>query len=123
MRGDDPVRDDDPVRGDDPAAAASSLLEQRHRCFLATEHSPDCLADVFQRGAPVVSTEASALGTTGSAEARDFHGAELTLVERWGDAALVSCAPAAGATPETKPASFLLVRNEAGWRIRDVLSD
>jgi hypothetical protein len=65
----------------------------------------------------------SALGASEAAERRDFRGAAVSLVQRWGDAALVACTPDPALTPETKPASFLLVRNEAGWRIRDVFGD
>ena len=108
---------------DDPVSAAPELLEKRFRCFTAAERSPDCLADVLQSGGPAVATELSALATSEAAERRDFRGAAMSLVQRWGDAALVACTPDPALTPETKPASFLLVRNEAGWRIRDVFGD
>jgi hypothetical protein len=108
---------------DDPVRAAVELLEKRFRCFTAAERSPDCLADVLQSGGGAVPTEVSALGASEAAERRDFRGAAVSLVQRWGDAALVACTPDPALTPETKPASFLLVRNEAGWRIRDVFGD
>lgn len=112
-----------PGADDDPVGAAADLLEKRFRCFTAADHSPDCLADVLQSGAAVIEKEVSALGTTEAAERRDFRGAAVSLVQRWGGAALVACTPDPALTPETKPASFLLVRNEAGWRIRDVFGD
>jgi hypothetical protein len=51
----------------------------------------------------------------------------LQLIERLGDSALVSLGVAsslenADADPETQPASLLLMKGEAGWRIRDYLS-
>jgi len=41
------------------------------------------------------------------------------LVERLGDTALVSL----GDVPQTQPASTLVMRGEAGWRIRDYVGE
>ncbi len=109
------------IRGDDPVRAAEALLAARHRCFLEPEPSPDCLAAVLQRGSGLAAAEIASLGSPAAADQRAFDGATFTLVQRWGDAALVACAPDAQRTPEAKPASLLLVRGEAGWRLRDVL--
>ena len=64
--------------------------------------------------------ETAALGSVQAAAARDCAGASLTLQERWGDAALIGLAPDDHRTPDTGPASLLLVRSEAGWRLRAV---
>jgi len=67
-----------------------------------------------------LAAETQALGTASAAEAREYAGAGLSLVERWGDAALIGVVPDAARTPHSKPASLLLVRSDAGWRLRAV---
>lgn len=108
------------LAGDDPVAAARAVLDARHACFAAAGGSPSCLSGVLEPGSPLLTQEAAAGGTAKAAAARDFTGARLTLGERWGDAALVSVAPDPARTPESEPASLLLVRSEAGWRLRAV---
>lgn len=113
-----------PTRGgtlpSDPVDAAHVLLEARHTCFAATRPSAGCLSGVLDEAAGLAAAEASALGTADASEARDYAGAGLSLVERWGDAALVAAAPDSSRTPKSRPASLLLVRSEAGWRLRAV---
>ncbi|MDN4595919.1 hypothetical protein [Leifsonia virtsii] len=105
---------------DDPVDAAVTLLDARHACFSATSAAPACLDDVLEAGAALQGDEAAALGGAGAADERDYAGAQLSLVERWGDAALVAVVPDAARTPKSRPASLLLVRSEAGWRLRAV---
>lgn len=51
-----------------------------------------------------------------------YAGAGVEVTQRWGDAALVRVEPAANAGADSEPASLLVVRSEAGWRIRAVYS-
>lgn len=44
------------------------------------------------------------------------------VAQRWGEAVLVRVEPGPEGTPDSEPASLLLVRGEAGWRIRAVYS-
>ncbi|MET3567711.1 hypothetical protein ABIC47_003220 [Leifsonia sp. 563] len=105
---------------EDPVDAARAVLDARHSCFTARTAHSDCLTGVLDEGSPVVAEETAALGAEGAAAKRDFSGATLSLVERWGGAALVSAAPDSTRTPKSEPASLLLVRSEAGWRLRAV---
>ncbi|TDP99783.1 hypothetical protein AXZ95_3709 [Leifsonia sp. 115AMFTsu3.1] len=105
---------------EDPVDAARAVLDARHSCFTARPALSDCLTGVLDEGSPVVAEETAALGAEGAAAKRDFSGATLSLVERWGGAALVSAAPDSTRTPKSEPASLLLVRSEAGWRLRAV---
>jgi hypothetical protein len=100
--------------------AARSLLAERHACFAARAPRPACLDAVLESGSGFADAERAALGVPGSAAARDASGASLSLVERWGDAALVSVVPDTRRAPHSEPASLLLVRGEAGWRLRAV---
>ncbi|NUU05638.1 hypothetical protein [Leifsonia sp. C5G2] len=105
---------------DDPVDAAVTLLDARKACFSVKPAVPACLDDVLEAGGALRTGEAAALGRAGAADERDYRGAQLSLVERWGDAALVAISPDASRTPKSEPASLLLVRSEAGWRLRAV---
>jgi len=108
------------VTGDDPIAAAVILLEARARCF--TELSVICLDDVDQQGSGALSADQSALrdAQNGAEVLPPFLASadELALVERVGDAVLLEWM----GSSENEPASLLLMKGEAGWRIRDYLS-
>ena len=104
----------------DPVLAAAAVLEGRRTCFIARPPSADCLTAVLDAEPVFVAQESDALGRPGAAEERDFAGASLSLIERWGDAALIAAVPDTARTPKSEPASLLLVRNEAGWRLRAV---
>lgn len=104
----------------DPVEAARAILAARHSCFAARPPRTDCLTAVLDDGSPLIAEETAALAEKGASGARDYRGAQLSLVERWGAAALISAAPDAARTPKSHPASLLLVRSEAGWRLRAV---
>lgn len=108
------------LASDDPVDAARAVLDARHSCFTTRPSQPGCLSALLDAGSPAVAEETAALGAKGAAADRDYRGAQLSLVERWGAAALVSAAPDSARTPESEPASLLLVRSEAGWRLRAV---
>jgi hypothetical protein len=101
----------DARNGDDPVTAASTLLSMRDAC-LDGEDSEEagCLADVDARGSPRAAADAA--GTARSLP----EDPALRLVQRLGSAAIIEVSGA----PESAPASLLMVRSEAGWRLRDV---
>ena len=110
------------VLGDDPVSALVVLLAARRDCLV--QLSEQCFTAVDQTGS-------AALGAD-RALVRDVRGgAELPvldpvsqesvkLLQRLGDSALLSVA-SAGAN--SKPASVLVMRTEAGWRVRDYLEE
>jgi eukaryotic-like serine/threonine-protein kinase len=107
------------VAGDDPLAAFTALWATRRACVM--DLSVLCLDDVVQNGSAAMDDDAALIraieggSTDGSLVAQQPAGAEL--VERHGDAALVAFTIG----PDDTPASVLLVKAEAGWRIRDYL--
>src|SRR5690606_5655524 len=105
--------------GDDPAAAAVALLAERDRCV--RELSVLCLDGVGQPGSAALAADQQLV--------RDLQAggelpepwlaslAQVTVIERLGDSALVSL----GDVADSEPASLLLMQGEAGWRIRGYL--
>ena len=108
-----------PLDGDDPVAALAVLLEQRERCV--RDLSVLCLDGVLQAGSAAMARDAALIGEVQSGGEIGAHAVitavEATLVERLGDSALVSL----GDVPKSQPASTLLMKGEAGWRIRGYL--
>lgn len=93
--------------------AASRLLAERSRCI--ARDALQCLSGVDQLDSPIASADSVLI--TGGGDAPAVPAASrLSLVETLGDAAVVAIAPESLQT--TKPASLLLVRTEAGWRLR-----
>jgi hypothetical protein len=114
----DPATDD--VTSDDPIAAALALLRSREWCV--DELSVSCLDGVDQQGSAALSLDRELIvalqnGTGELPSSMDVVSVDLKLVERLGDTALVTL----GGGVETTPASLLLMKGEAGWRIRDYL--
>ncbi|MFT4283260.1 MAG: hypothetical protein QM598_00325 [Protaetiibacter sp.] len=107
------------ISGDDPLAAVGALLARREECL--AELSLLCLEEVDQAGSAALADDrrgVEALRGGGEAALPAVDPVSPQLVERLGDSALVRLGP------ETAPASLLIVRGEAGWRIRDwVASD
>lgn len=101
-------------------AAATALLLARHACFAARVREASCLDDIVQEGSPLADSDRAAVGGDASADEYDYAGAAVELVQRWGEAALVSVAPDRVRTRKSEPASLLMVRSEAGWRLREV---
>jgi hypothetical protein len=107
------------VTGDDPVTAVPALLRIRTRCL--DEVSVVCLDGVHQSQSAALAADSHVLRLFqqggGAPEREDLSSWAANLVERTGDVALVSLqAPDA----ERQPASVLVVKGEAGWRIRDV---
>ena len=111
------------IEGDDPLAAARSLLATRTRCF--TTHSMSCLDTVDQAGSAVIESDRDLLrglkkGVPLPAEAT-LEGFMPRLIQQLGDSAIIQLVAAdGGVVTDKNPAPLLLVRNEAGWRIRDL---
>ena len=109
---------DGPVTGDDPVAAALVLLETREVCI--RDLSVACFGDVDQRDSGALEADREiVLAILGGGESGALPVVDpdaVVLVQRLGDSALVSLGP------NSEPASVLLVKGEAGWRIRDYLT-
>jgi hypothetical protein len=110
----------DPVTSDDPVAALAALLERRDECI--RDVSVLCLDDVAQAGSSALQADAALVrAIQAGGEVPDDGGlvvGELRLVERLGDSALIDL----GSSAHSTTASTLVMRGEAGWRIRDYLA-
>jgi hypothetical protein len=121
--------------GDDPLAAAVVLVSARDSCLRSL--SVRCLDEVDQADAGAIRDDREAIRLTQQGGGLPVplvpEGLELSpeLVERLGDSALVRLAfaepvgtatvPSAPSAQHREPASVLLVKGEAGWRLRDVI--
>ena len=98
------------------------LLRLRAGCLAAA--SVVCLDAVEQPGSAVMAADAyrarSAQQGGSPAVTPSFDGYSASLVERTGNSALVALTPPGGAGAERRPASALLVKGEAGWRLREL---
>ncbi|WP_448004550.1 hypothetical protein [Agromyces bauzanensis] len=106
------------VSGDDAAAAARALLERRGECFAALDLA--CLDEVLQPGSAIEAEDRAAMlaardGAPPPAEGFDPSTAVVTV--EMGDAVLVGVSRV---EPGREPASLLVVRGEAGWRLREI---
>ena len=111
------------VVSDDPVGAASALLKLRYTCY--RQLSVLCLDNVNQANSAAMDADSHAirLAQQGvvTSDPIDFESATVHLVELLGDTALLSLEPVA-TVPEMPAASLLLVKSEAGWRIRDLVA-
>ncbi|AWG01451.1 protein kinase domain-containing protein [Clavibacter michiganensis] len=113
----------------DPDAAAPALLRLRASCLRRGDVG--CLAEVDETGSPVEDADRSAVASDASAALDDaaLHVADaLGPAQRLGESALIGLRPEVAPGSETsaparRPASLLIVRGEAGWRIRDMMDD
>ena len=103
---------------DDPVAALGDLLADRSRCV--RERSVICLDSVDENGSSAQRDDSALIlairsgGEIPTGATISSH--QPRLVERLGDSALVSL----GANSD--PASVLMIRSKAGWRLRSYLS-
>ena len=105
-----------PVTDEDPVAAFEALVTARDGCI--RELSVLCLDGVDQAGSAAMDDDAALIRSIENGSGGEsFSAASVALVERDGDAALVSYE----SSTDDKPASALLVKSEAGWRIRTYL--
>lgn len=129
------------IAADDPVAAAMALLAMRAVCL--AESSVLCLDTVDQAGSAAMAADRNtvriAQQNAGDPVVQVFE-IDARLVERNGDSALVevtmkpAAEDSAGATAAatepgeapadergySKPASLLVIRGEAGWRVREI---
>ena len=111
------------IEGEDPLAAARALLSARARCFIAK--SMTCFDSVDQAGSAVIEADRDLVrrlkkGVPLPSEAA-LDGFTPRLIQQLGDSAIIQLVAVDGSSiAEKNPAPLLLVRNEAGWRIRDV---
>ena len=106
------------IAGDDAAAAARSLLELRAACFATLDL--ECLDTVVQPGSAIESADRAKMLAARDGDAPPDDGFDLATVQvtaEMGDAVLIGVTRA---TPEREPASLLVVRGEAGWRLREI---
>ncbi|GAB3798120.1 hypothetical protein GCM10028798_10170 [Humibacter antri] len=101
-----------PTGDDDPVHAAFHLLQSRRSCLENGDNG--CLTAVDQADSPLFAADRALIA--GGQMGRPVPELDqLSLTETMGDVAVVSVAP----TDETtKPASALLIKTEAGWRLR-----
>ena len=104
------------VTGDDPLAALDALLNRRLDCF--RDLSLLCLDDVDEQGSAALDADRATLDALvdDGAQPSEVDAHAATVVERLGDSVLI------GLAPDSEPASILLLKGEAGWRIRDYLA-
>jgi hypothetical protein len=104
------------VTSDDPLEALDQLLSRRAECL--REVSVLCLDDVDQQGSAALDDDRQVLDAVlaDGAVPPPLSADGAAVVERLGDSALIALAP------DSDPASVLLLKGEAGWRIRDYLS-
>lgn len=102
------------VPAEDPVAAASALLEIRATCLASADL--DCLGAVEQPGSPIEARDRAAIDAGEGTADPDADLDAITLVADLGDAVVLSVPSAGG---EREPASLLMMRSEAGWRLRE----
>jgi hypothetical protein len=120
--------DADAIASMDPDAAAPALLRLRAACFQQADAT--CLESVDQRGSAAEDADRARIESRDAAHAggAGLHQADhLDPAQRLGDTALIALHPTgdgdAPTTPGRRPASLLVIRGEAGWRIRDLMDD
>jgi hypothetical protein len=115
------------IAGDDPATAASALLRVRAGCLAA--ESVVCLDSVDQAGSAALAVDGYTVRLlqqgARTPAGPDYGTHTATVAERTGDSALVTLTPAspgapADIGPESQPASLLVIKGEAGWRLREI---
>ena len=111
------------VEGDEPVQAVRVLLRLRAGCLRAA--SVACLDGVDQAGSAALAADGQAARSSHQgdavAPAEEAGESAPSLVERRGGIALVAVVlTEASAHGNSKPASVLVVKGEAGWRIRQI---
>jgi hypothetical protein len=102
----------------DPVAAAAELLELRASCFATLDLA--CLDQVVQPGSAIETADRAAIVAArdgDTPESVEFDLGGIAVTAEMGAAVLVSV-PFVDA--EREPASLLMMRSEAGWRLREL---
>ncbi|RXZ67613.1 protein kinase [Agromyces albus] len=106
------------VLADDAISATAELLELRSSCFATLDLS--CLDAVVQPGSAIETDDRAAMVAAREGDGvppLDYDLDRITLTTEMGSALLVSV-PFTSA--EREPASILVMRSEAGWRLREI---
>lgn len=107
------------VVAEDAAVATMELLRRRARCFAELEAG--CLEGVVQPGSSLETADRAAMAAAQSGTVRDeqpeFVLEGATITGEMGEAWLVAVPYS---EPERPPASILVMRSEAGWRLREI---
>ncbi len=111
------------TEGDDPVRAVPVLLRRRAGCLVAA--SVPCLDEVDQAGSVALAADTEAVRAAQQSGpetsfGNDVEPATPSLLERSGNVALVGVVLNGGESRKHKPASVLVVKGEAGWRIRQI---
>jgi len=102
----------------EPTTAAAELLGVRASCLSAGD--VDCIRAVTQPGSPLEASDRAALLDTegdGAAVLGEFDLDSVALVADMGSAVLLEVSYV---DAEREPASLLMMRSEAGWRLREL---
>lgn len=118
---DGPVAAVNMLTADDPVAATAVLLEQWRSCIAASSPQDECLRTVLAPHFPAADMDQTLRTGVEATAPADGRGAQLSLVQRWGRAALVSVVSDPAVTLSGEPVSLLVVRSDTGWKVRDVL--
>lgn len=112
------------ITGEDPVAAVAALLALRSGCFATV--SVLCLDGVDEYDSAAWLADAESIRRIQDGGEFDPVGIDPrgvpVLVDRLGDSALVALSSVAADAGGNGPASVLVVRTEAGWRIRSLMS-
>ncbi len=106
----------------DPGEAAPALLRMRATCLRNADLA--CLSGVDEGGSAVDDADRMRIveGGGGALDDAAVHsGDRIGPLQQLGDGAVVELQ--SEDAPERRPASLLMVRGEAGWRIRDLMDD
>jgi hypothetical protein len=112
------------LTADDPAAAVVELLRLRRACIAAA--SVLCLDGVDQPGSVAMAADGYLIrqlpaGPAGSPVAEDPETpVTATVQERTGNSALVVLGEGSADGVNAQPASALVIKGEAGWRLREL---
>jgi hypothetical protein len=117
------TKESEASRTGNPVVALGGLLAIRGECFSA--RSVRCLAGVDDEASGALDVDSTVIQRM-QRGAQTPRGSVVSapaprVVEQLGDSALVRL-DARGSGPNAKPASVLLIRTKAGWRIRSYLS-
>jgi hypothetical protein len=99
---------------DDPVTAAAALLEIRETCLSTSDL--DCVLAVDQPGSPIAIRDRAAIEAGAASAGAGSDLGAITVAADLGDAVVLTV-PWVEAGRE--PASLLMMRSEAGWRLRE----
>lgn len=108
---------DDAIAGDDVVAAVQALLARRDECFDQLDLA--CIEATVQPGSAAEADAVAAMGVVrdGGDAPPALDASGIAVAADMGSAVLVTVPYA---TREREPASLLVMRGEAGWRLREI---